>query len=273
MSELYDQHDATTSTRIGPAPPDAGPEDGPVDEPFTTPSPAGDRPRDSSEGGLTYGQYCPITKAVEVLGERWSLLILRDLLIGNTRFNELARGAPGLSRSLLSKRLRQFERAGLVEHVDDRYLLTPAGHDLMPVVMALGEWGAKWAFGEPEEVELDAQLLVWWMHRRFDPNALPDDRTVFELAFADDPRRFWIVVEPVGPSVCLSDPGFETDVLIRTDRRTMYEVWMGRLPVDAALRRSRLAFEGRRELTRRMGDLLQLSEVAPMVAAAMGDRT
>ena len=226
-----------------------------------------------SDDPIGYGQYCPITRAVEVIGERWSLLILRDLLIGSTRFNELARGAPGLSRSLLSKRLRQFERSGLVEHVDDQYLLTPAGHDLLPVVMAIGEWGARWAFGEPEPFELDAELLVWWMHHRFDSTVLPDDRTVFQLRFADDPRLFWIVVEPVGASVCHADPGFEVDVVIRTDLRTMYEVWLGRLPVGAAVRSARLAFEGRRDITRRMGEVLHLSEVAPFVAAATADGT
>src|SRR5215212_10002884 len=94
------------------------------------------------EGG--YGQYCPISRAVEVLGERWSLLIVRDLLTGVTRFNELARGLPRLSRSLLAKRLRQLERTGVIERVDGEYVLTVAGKDLHAVVFGLGEWGARW---------------------------------------------------------------------------------------------------------------------------------
>ena len=96
-----------------------------------------------------YGQYCPITRAVEVLGERWSVLIFRDMLVGATRFNDIARGNPRLSRTLLSKRLRQLEQAGIIEHVDDEYLLTPAGEDLRGVVFGLGEWGAKWQFDDP----------------------------------------------------------------------------------------------------------------------------
>lgn len=98
---------------------------------------------------IGYGQYCPIAHALEVLGERWSLLIVRDLLTGNHRFNDIARSEPGLSRTLLSKRLRQLEAAGIVSHVGDEYRLTDAGEDLRSIVFSLGEWGAKWAFGEP----------------------------------------------------------------------------------------------------------------------------
>ena len=105
--------------------------------------------RDEPEPSRGYGQYCPISRAVEVLGERWSLLILRDMLVGATRFNDIARGNPGLSRSLLSKRLRQLERAQIVEHVEDRWLLTDAGRDLEDLVFGLGRWGARWQFDEP----------------------------------------------------------------------------------------------------------------------------
>src|SRR5215831_17193945 len=101
-----------------------------------------------------YGQYCPIARALDVLGERWSLLILRDMLVGTSRFNDLARGLPGLSRSLLSKRLRQFERAGLVERLDGAYVLSDAGRELEPIVFGLGAWGARWTFGEPTADEL-----------------------------------------------------------------------------------------------------------------------
>jgi DNA-binding HxlR family transcriptional regulator len=126
------------------------------------------------EGG--YGQYCPISRAVEVLGERWTLLIVRDLLCGFTRFNDLARGNPGLSRSLLSRRLRQLEQAGVVEHLDGAYRLTEAGEDLRDVVFRLGEWGARWQFGEPRLDELDPELLLWWAHERLDFSVLPNRR-------------------------------------------------------------------------------------------------
>lgn len=218
-----------------------------------------------------YGQYCPVTRAVEVLGERWSLLILRDMILGTTRFNDLARGNPGLSRSLLSKRLRQLERAGIVDHLDDRYVLTPAGRDLEPLVMGLGQWGAKWQFDDPREEELDAELLMWWVHERLDLSGLPDRRFVIEFRFLDEPRRFWIVSDTRGTSVCHADPGFDVDVQVETHLSTMYQVWLGRIDLRAAMRDGRVALHGAPALVRRMPEVLQLSPVAPFVAAATRD--
>ena len=217
------------------------------------------------QGSGLLGQYCPISRALDVLGERWSLLIVRDLLVGTTRFNDLARGLPGLSRSLLAKRLRQFERAGIVERLGHHYLLTDAGRGLEPIVFGLGEWGARWTFGDPDPQELDAQLLVWWMHTRLDTSVLPGRRHVLHLRFSDDPRLFWIVVESGVPSVCMTDPGFEIDVTINTDVGSLYQVWLGRLPVKDAIRSGRLEFAGPSSLTRRMPAVLQLSPVAEMV--------
>ncbi len=218
--------------------------------------------------GAGYGQYCPIAHALDVLGERWSLLILRDLLVGTTRFNDLARGLPGLSRSLLTKRLRQFERAGLVEHFRGEYVLTSAGRELEPIVFGLGEWGARWAFGEPDAEELDPDLLVWWMHTRLDTSQLPGKRHVLHLRFSDESKRFWIVIEGGVPSVCLVDPGYEVDVMISSSLRTMYSVWLGRISLERAVRTGEVEFSGPTALTRRMPDVLRLSPVAEMVGAA-----
>jgi DNA-binding HxlR family transcriptional regulator len=215
-----------------------------------------------------YGLYCPISRALDVLGERWSLLILRDMLVGTSRFNDLARGLPGLSRSLLTKRLRQFERAGLVERLDGAYVLTDAGRDLEPIVFGLGAWGARWTFGEPTPDELDPELLVWSMHTRLDTSELPDRRTVLHIRFHDEPRRFWIVIEAGGPSVCLTDPGFQVDVTITSAVQSLYEVWLGRIPIQQAIRAGQLEFDGPRALTRRMPQVLQLSPVADLVRAA-----
>jgi DNA-binding HxlR family transcriptional regulator len=214
-----------------------------------------------------YGQYCPVTRAVEVLGERWSMLIVRDMILGTTRFNDLARGNPGLSRSLLSKRLRQLERAGIVEHVDDQYLLTPAGQDLESLVMGLGAWGAKWQFDEPRPDELDPDLLMWWVHDRLDLSVLPERRLVIEFSFVDQRRRFWLVNDDQGPSVCTHEPGFEVDVRVESDLPTMYKVWLGQLDLRTALREGRVVFDGPAPLVRRMPDVLQLSRIAPIVAA------
>ncbi|MEN8239425.1 MAG: helix-turn-helix domain-containing protein [Actinomycetota bacterium] len=214
-----------------------------------------------------YGQYCPIVRAVELLGERWTLLIIRDMLVGVSRFNDLSRGLPGLSRTLLTKRLRQLESAGIVERLDGQYLLTEAGKDLESIVFGFGEWGARWAFEDPHPEELDAELLVWWMHSRIHTDPLPDRRVVLHIRFSDDRRLFWIIVEPESSSVCLTDPMFDVDVTIRSDTATLYKVWLGREPIRTALRDGTLEFEGPQALVRRMPDVLQLSPVADMVAA------
>lgn len=209
-----------------------------------------------------YGQYCPITRAVEVLGERWTVLIVRDLLIGATRFNELARGNPRLSRTLLAKRLRQLERAGIVDHLDDRYLLTEAGRELTPVVMGLGEWGAKWQFDDPRESELDPELLMWWVHTRLDFSAMPDRRIVLEFRFRDQTDRFWIMRDSQGPSVCKTDPGFEVDATIETDLPTMYKVWLGKVDLRAAIRSEQIVMHGAPAIVKRLPAAMQLSEIA-----------
>lgn len=215
-----------------------------------------------------YGQYCPITRAVEVLGERWSLLIVRDLLIGATRFNELARGNPGLSRSLLSKRLGQLEQAGIVDHVDDQYVLTDAGRDLEPIVFGLGEWGARWQLGDPRESELDAELLMWWVHGRIDYSSLPDRRFVIEFRFRGGLGRYWIMKDSRGPSVCTHDPGFGIDAVVDSELATMYRVWLGKLPIRAAIRSGEVELSGTPAIVRRLPGALELSPIASKVATA-----
>jgi DNA-binding HxlR family transcriptional regulator len=215
----------------------------------------------------SYGQYCPMSRTLNILGERWSLLIVRDLLFGFTRFNDLARSIPGLSRGLLAKRLRQLEMAGIVERLAGRYLLTEAGQRLEPVVDALSAWGAEWTFGEPEPDELDAAVLVWWIHTRLDTSVLPGKRHVFHVRFTDEPEQFWIVVEMGESSVCVSDPGFDIDVEITSDVSSLFQVWLGHLPLVEATRTGRVLFTGPRALIRRMPEVLQLSPLAPTVAA------
>jgi DNA-binding HxlR family transcriptional regulator len=215
-----------------------------------------------------YGQYCPISRAVEVLGERWTLLIVRDLLCGATHFNELARGNPGLSRSLLARRLRQLEAAGVVDRADGAYRLTPAGEDLRTIVFGLGEWGARWKFGDPRAAELDPELLLWWAHDRLDYGPLPDRRIVFAFGFRGDPRRYWIVKDTAGPSICTTDPRFDVDVFVHADLAALYKVWLGRLELAAALQDGLVELHGTPSLVRLMPSVLLLSPAAPLVAAA-----
>ncbi len=225
----------------------------------------GRRPGQSEPSG--YGQYCPIARAVEVLGERWSLLIVRDMLCGFTRFNDLARGNPRLSRTLLSKRLRQLEQAGIIERDGDEYVLTAAGEDLRPVVFGLGEWGARWQFGDPRERELDPELLMWWVHTRLDFSHLPERRHVVEFHFTDVRERFWILRDSQGPSICRHDPGFGIDATVTADLDTMYQVWLGRVSLRTALRSGTVDISGQPATVRKMPSVLLLSPVASAVAA------
>jgi DNA-binding HxlR family transcriptional regulator len=215
----------------------------------------------------SYAQYCPIVRAVELLGDRWTLLIVRDMLVGATRFNELARGLPGLSRALLSRRLRQLVNAGLVTHTADGYALTTAGSELRPLVFGLADWGARYAFGDPRPEELDPEVLMWWMHGRIDTSALTR-RAVIQVAIADRRRTFWLVLEPGNASVCDTDPGFDIDAVLTADLATLYRMWLGETDLLDAMRAGDAEFTGARWLVRDLPGWLQLSPVAPVVRAA-----
>jgi DNA-binding HxlR family transcriptional regulator len=215
----------------------------------------------------TYAQYCPIVRAVEVLGERWTLLIVREMLTGSRRFNELSRGLPGLSRALLSLRLRQLVAAGLVRRSDDGYDLTPAGEDLRPLVFGLADWGARHAFGDPRPEELDPETLMWWFHGRIDTGEV-ERRAVIQVEIADRARRFWLVVEPDEASVCYTDPGFQIDAVLRSDLATLYRMWEGEIDLLDAVKAGSIELSGPRWIVRGLPRWLQLSPVAPIVRAA-----
>ncbi|MFP3944987.1 MAG: winged helix-turn-helix transcriptional regulator [Alphaproteobacteria bacterium] len=198
----------------------------------------------------TYRQYCPLAKALEIAGERWTLLIVRELLAGAQHFNEIARGLPGIPRSLLADRLKRLEHAQIVRREAAgqrvRYVLTDAGQSLQDVVNVMGRWGVDWAFGPPREEELDPVLLLWWMRRRLVPRYLPGRRAVVEFNFTGARRgRYWLVVEEDGEaSVCLHDPRFQIDVLVTADIAAFYEVWLGRMPMRRARDAGLITIEG-----------------------------
>ncbi len=200
--------------------------------------------------GSTYRQFCPVAKAMELLDERWTLLVVRELLVGSEHFNELRRGVPRMSPTLLSKRLQQLARAGVVERVADgadvRYRLTEAGRELRPVVEALGAWGTRW-IGELGEADLDPQLLMWDMHRRVDHDAVPAGRTVVQFRFpelASGSREWWLVILDGDADVCDQDPGFPVAVTVTSSLRSLVEVWLGDLGWPAALRSGAVRVEG-----------------------------
>jgi DNA-binding HxlR family transcriptional regulator len=215
----------------------------------------------------TYGQYCPVSKAAEVLGERWTLLIVRDLMLGAHRFTDLHRGLPGLSRSLLAARLRELERAGLVERRVDAgrpgYWLTPLGEDLQPALMALGEWATRSYSREPRRDELDPTTLMLWVQRRVNVDRLPSGRFLARFEFGRTrPPRAWLLVEDGAPSVCRDDPGFESDLVVTTDPATLHRIFAGRLAIAAALRDGSLRLEGAGEHVRNFTRWFGLSPFA-----------
>ena len=217
----------------------------------------------------SYAQYCPIAKGSAILGDRWTLLIVREMLGGASGFNELQRGLPGISRSVLTERLRSLERAEIVERRTGpkgrtlEYRLTPAGRDLEPVVQAIGEWGVTWAFTDPRPQELDSDLLIVWMARHVNREQLPTERTVIQFDFREPAKRYWMVLEPSDVSVCLQHPGFDVDLEVRVDTATLYRVYLGRAELGGAMRAGKLTLNGPRALQRGFGRWFAWSAFAP----------
>lgn len=189
-----------------------------------------------------YGQYCPIAKAVEILGDRWTLLIVRDLLTGVCHFNDLERGLPGISRGLLADRLRRLQRMDILEKIErenDRrrteYRLTEAGRELNKVIEELLVWGTRWAFEDPEAADLDPLLLLWWMRNRVRFDHLPEERVVIQFDFVGAVvETYWLILTRDDASLCLTHPGFELDVLVKADLATFLQIWLGKKPFSEA---------------------------------------
>ena len=190
----------------------------------------------------TYGQFCPVAKAVELLDERWTVLVIRELLAGSKYFNEIRRGVPKMSPALLSKRLRTLTRAGVIERRTEgnrqAYVLTTAGQELQPVVEAIGTWGARW-ISELGDHDLDPHLLMWDMHRSMDMTQLPESRVTMRFAFSGLPaadRHWWIVATRDDVDLCDFDPGFGDDVVVSTNLRSLTDVWRGERTWTEAMR-------------------------------------
>jgi DNA-binding HxlR family transcriptional regulator len=205
-----------------------------------------------------YGQFCAIAQAAEVLAERWTPLVIRELtLTGSCRFNDIQRGVPLMSSSLLSKRLRQLEHAGIVERrprpdgKGSEYHLTPAGEELGPVFAQIGIWSERWLRRPIFEETPDTGLLMWWVRVTVKTEELPDRRTVIHFHFRGSPaklRNFWLVFPEA--DLCLSDPGFGVDLTVSSDPKTLTAVWMGDLGLAAALKSQAIELEGPRLLVR-----------------------
>lgn len=219
---------------------------------------------------MEYAQFCPVAKATEILGEKWTLLIIRELLVGGTRFNELQRGLGLISPTLLTKRLNDLADAGVVikkkmpGQRGHEYLLTAMGRELLPVVMQLGEWGMRWARGALPDKDLDVELLMLYLQRSIKPEALPGKETVIRFKFSDLNRLsdWWLLVDGGSVDVCVQDPGRDVDIYLGTDLRTMIQVWMGDLSYRAAISGGRMTIVGPSALTRDIKSWLALHILA-----------
>lgn len=221
----------------------------------------------------SYKQFCPVAMASEILCTRWTVVLLRELMAGSTRFNDLRRGVPRMSPALLSLRLKELEQAGIVTRVVSRaepglreYHLTRSGRELEPIVTAFGVWGQRWVQSELSLENLDAHLLMWDMRRNINPTPMPKRRSTIQFIYSDVPaaqRAWWLIVTPgEGADLCSVDPGYDVDLYVSCDLRTMTAIWMGLDNVRAALREERMKLTGDRKLGADMQTWLGLSPFA-----------
>lgn len=218
-----------------------------------------------------YGQYCPLSMAAEILGTRWTLLLLRELLEGSSQFNDIARGVPLMSRSMLSQRLKDLEQAGLVTREaagrgkPTHYRLTEAGHSLGPIVRHVAEWGQEWIDTEPSLEDVNTDFLMWDVRRNLRlPTDLPH-RFVLHFHFPDGPEGktdHWLVVEAGEIDVCYIDPGHDIDVHIEAGVKDFTRVWMGWLSFHQARDEGRLHVDGPPKFTRDIPAWLGLSSLS-----------
>lgn len=222
----------------------------------------------------TYSQFCPVAKAMELLDERWTLLVVRELLKGSTHFNDLRRGVPKMSPALLSKRLKSLTRAGVLDRTDvdgrTRYVLTQCGQELAAVVEELGRWGARW-IGELGEDDLDPHLLMWDMRRTVPIDRWPRVRTVvaFRLSgVAPKAARWWLVVTDGQADACDFDPGYEIAATVETSLRTLTQVWRGDVSWSRAMLDGSLTVSGVQEARQEVPRWLGTSSLANIARPA-----
>ena len=220
-----------------------------------------------------YGQFCPIAQAAEVLAERWTFLVVRELLCGSNRFGDLLKGVPLMPRSVLAARLVALQEAGVVERRAEKgstgpaslYVLTEAGRALAPIVMALGDWGKRFVKGGIRDEQLDVTLLMWDVHRRIDHSKVPEGRTVLRFEFPDAPaakRHIWLALQEGQADVCYTNPGYDTDLVVKTRVRVLTEIWMGKRALSQALRSGDVHLDGQPSLKKQFPGWLQLSSFA-----------
>jgi DNA-binding HxlR family transcriptional regulator len=214
-----------------------------------------------------YGQFCPVAVASEIFAERWTPVILRELVLGSRRFNDIQRGVPRISRALLVKRLRELAAHGVISSAGGEYRLTEAGQELGEVVVHLGTWGARWTAPVRRD-RLDAKLLMWDMRRRIALERLPEKRVVVRFDFRGvpaghkAPKTYWLVMERPEVDLCILEPGFEVDVYVDADLAALSRVWLGEIPIRQAIREGGINLNGERQAVRDFPSWLLLSTLA-----------
>lgn len=218
-----------------------------------------------------YGQFCPVAMAAEIFCSRWTPLVLREMISGSTRFNDIRRGLPRISPTLLSKRLKQLEKAGLIEERKSvkkgaaEYVLTEAGNDLRDVIMSLGVWGHRWIESSLSLKNLDPSLLMWDMRRHLVPSVLSRQRCTVKFVYPElgsGRKTWWVVIDKNQVDICLVDPGYEVDLHVRSSLRSMTSVWMGMSTLKSEIEAGNIVLTGDRAIARSMNEWLGLSPFA-----------
>ena len=219
---------------------------------------------------MGYGQFCPVAKATELLGERWMLLILRELFLGSHRYSEFQRGLSRISPSLLARRLKQLEQAGVIVRKTrssgrgGEYYLTPAGRELEPLIGQLAVWGMRWARGQLRDDDLDVEFLMWDIQRRLQIDCLPDGDTILCFIF-DDLKRYknwWLVIRDGQVDLCTENPGLDVDLYVSSSMRDLVAVWEGEVPIKTALRKKLLRTQGARNIASTLPQWLGINPYA-----------
>lgn len=221
------------------------------------------------------GEYCPVSKAAELFGERWTALLVREMGLGATRFSEFQRGLPGIPRSILSKRLKTLEDAGLLERRvcesprSVTYNLTRQGWEMCDVVAALADWSEKWLDRDFTDEDVDPTALVWDMYRNVSFDRLPEQRVVVQIDFCGDSQKsFWLVLETPNPSVCDYDPGFGVDLVLRADAAELTRVWKGARSWKAAINCGKVELRGITRYARQFPSWFEKQECGAALASA-----
>ena len=228
----------------------------------------------------TYGQFCPIAKAAEIVGDPWSILIVREMLLGADRFNRLHRGLPRISPTMLAKRLAGLEAGGVIvkRPISGRrghdYRLTPAGRELAAVIEAYAVWGMRWARDAMGPGDMDVTQLMFDMQRGIDTGALPDGETVLQFTFPEVPRfgRWWLVCSERGIDLCYDDPGKDVDCYVTSPAPLLIAAWMGDVPVRALLASDAFQIVGDRQLRQSFGQWFARSSVAAVPRPTLRER-